>query len=141
MKDAKIPFTITCTARSIREQIALYAQGREELDDVNKLRMLAGIRPINEEENSRAVTWTMLSKHIIDLYDSNPLNDKSDAFDIVILDKNGKGTYDMKADINADHISDYINAGNVGKSVGLRWGGDFKYKNGKPKPDYVHFEI
>jgi hypothetical protein len=25
--------------------------------------------------------------------------------------------------------------------VGLRWGGDFKYKNGKPKPDYVHFEI
>ena len=69
------------------------------------------------------VTWTTHSKHTERL-----------AFDIAIL-KDGKPTWDVKVDIDLSHTSDYIDAGEIGKSLGLKWGGDFKTK------DFPHFEM
>jgi len=71
----------------------------------------------------RVVTWTRKSKHI-----------EGRAFDIAIL-KDGKPVWDLKADINDDHIPDYDQAGEIGESVGLRWGGRFK------NPDRPHYEV
>ncbi len=129
MKNAKISYALTCTARSQTEQEALYAEGRKPLSEVNSLRIIAGLPKITDAENKSPVTWTMNSKHII-----NQTNPKARAFDIVIL-KDGKACYDIKVNVNNNDISDYLEAGKIGKSIGLKWGGDFK------TPDYPHFEI
>lgn len=44
------PF-ITQAYRSLEEQTAIYAQGREDLDTVNNLRKIAGLDIIADEEN------------------------------------------------------------------------------------------
>ena len=134
MKAAGIPYIITCTARIINEQIALYAQGREDIEHVNILRRAAGMLPLPEKEDHYKITWTLHSKHIIDLDDGRSDNDQSRAFDIVIT-KNGKPSYDLKVDVNESGHPDYDEAGAIGESVGLKWGGRFK------KPDRPHFEI
>lgn len=109
MAEAGIPFMFTCTARSRKEQIDLYAQGRTRPGPI--------------------VTWTLDSNHI-----PRPEDDGgARAFDIAIL-KNGKPTWDAKVDVNDDDRADYIQAGEIGESVGLRWGGRFR------RPDMPHFE-
>ena len=70
------------------------------------------------------VTWVQHSKHQDGL-----------AFDIAIL-KDGKPTWDVKVSVNDDDIPDYEQAGVIGESLGLRWGGRFK-----KTPDYPHFEL
>ena len=134
MDKAKISFAVTCTARTVKEQQALYAQGRQKLSEVNALRKMAGLDPITAEENKRKVTWTLASKHIVDLDDNNPDNNLSRAFDIVIT-KNKKATWDIKVDVNENQKPDYIEAGEIGERVGLKWGGRFS------SPDYPHFEL
>jgi len=135
MEAAGIPFMVTCTARTVREQLALYAQGREKLDWVNTLRKRAGMALIGWEENTRKVTWTLQSKHLIDLDDNIPENDKARAFDIAITRLDGQPYWDLKADVNRNNIADYDEAGRIGESVGLRWGGRF------PSPDRPHYEV
>ncbi|OZI05109.1 hypothetical protein BWI93_27230 [Siphonobacter sp. BAB-5385] len=49
------PF-LTETRRSLEEQQAYYAQGREDLAKVNALRKTAGLGPLTAEENKRKVT-------------------------------------------------------------------------------------
>lgn len=134
MAAAGIPFILTCTARTVREQIALYAQGREKLDHVNALRKLAGLSPITFWENARKITWTLASKHLIDLDDNTPENDKARAFDIAIT-KDGRPVWDLKVNVNQNDLPDYDEAGRIGEMVGLRWGGRFK------SPDRPHFEV
>jgi hypothetical protein len=117
--------------------MALYAQGREPLEDVNRLRLFAGMPSITNGENARCVTWTMLSKHIINLDDSLPDNDKARAFDFVILDKTGRPTWSDKVDIDLDKTPDYVEAGIVGEGLGLVWGGRWK----RPKTDSAHLQV
>lgn len=59
-----IKYFIHETLRDIEVQKAYYAQGREPLVTVNRLRKIAGLWDINEEENKRKITWTMKSKHL-----------------------------------------------------------------------------
>jgi len=134
MNAAGIPFMITCTARFVREQVALYAQGRETVEHTNYLRKLAGLSPITFQENQHKVTWTLASKHIIDLDDNKPENDKARAFDIAIV-KDKRPVWSLKVDVNDNDIPDYDEAGAIGEAVGLRWGGRF------PSPDRPHFEV
>jgi len=134
MAEAGIPFMITCTARIVREQIALYSQGREKVEATNVLRKMAGMAPISWQENSKKVTWTLASKHIIDLDDNNPDNDKSRAFDIAIT-RDGRPCWEPKINVNKNDLPDYTEAGRIGEAAGLRWGGRF------PSPDPAHFEV
>ena len=64
----------------------------------------------------KIVTWTMKSRHL-----------DGEAFDIVLL-KDGKANWDTKD-------PDWTKAGEIGESVGLKWGGRFK------TPDMPHFEL
>jgi peptidoglycan L-alanyl-D-glutamate endopeptidase CwlK len=134
MDAAKIPFVVTCTARTVKEQQALYAQGRNTLMEVNILRTMASLPPITEAENKYKVTTVLQSKHLTDVDDNNPNNDKSRAFDIAIV-KDGKAIWDIKVNVNLNSEPDYIEAGKIGESIGLKWGGRFK------SPDYPHFEL
>lgn len=56
----------------------------------------------------------------------------SKAFDIAIV-KDNKPTWDLKVSVDGDDIPDYLEAAEIGRSVGLKAGADFK--------DYVHFEL
>lgn len=131
--DAGISVLITCTARSYQEQLALYAQGRNPLDFTNALRKKAGLTPITEKENKSKVTWTMNSKHITNLLDDDKSNDKSEAWDFVILDGK-KAIWDIKVDVNKNKRSDYEEAGKIAEDLGLEWGGRWK------SPDAPHIQ-
>lgn len=129
MIEAGLTFSVTCTLRSQDEQIALYSQGRDSIETVHQRRKEASLPPITEEQNKK-VTWTLKSKHI-----------EGKAFDIVLL-KNNQPIWDIKVNVNKNEIPDYQEAGLIGESVGLKWGGRFKNKaTNKPTPDYPHFEL
>lgn len=68
------------------------------------------------------VTWTIRSKHV-----------EGKAFDIVIC-KAGIPDWNVKADVDVDGVPDYLEAGRIGESIGLTWGGRWK------TPDFPHFE-
>lgn len=128
---------VTSVARHYKEQMALYAQGRQSLDEVNLLRKVAKMSPITAKENGHKVTWTMASKHIVNLDDAIKDNDLSRAIDFGILDSNGYYQGSTKADVNNDNVSDYKQLGELGEIVGagrVKWGGRWK------SPDMPHFE-
>lgn len=118
MSKAGIDHKLTSVARLTKEQFALYAQGREELCLVNMYRKIAGLPPIRKEEN-RKVTYTLKSDHLIDLDDSIEWNNKSRAFDIVILDGKKKAVWDLKVSVNKNEMPDYKEAALIGKECGF----------------------
>lgn len=133
-KNAGHVVIITSTNRDFKEQVALYAQGRQPLVETNRLRKLAKLSPITEEQNKKRVTWTLASRHIVNLDDADITNDKCTAFDFAIV-KNGKAIWDVKADVDADGVSDYLECANVAKGLGLESGAFWK------KADYPHVQI
>ena len=104
--DLDLKVIVTSVDRDYKEQMALFAQGRQSLAEVNLLRKAAKMAPITAKENTRKVTWTMASKHIINLDDRFPENNLSRAIDFGILDKNGHYMGSIKADVNKDNIAD-----------------------------------
>jgi hypothetical protein len=134
MDKACLRFRVTSTGRDYKVQVALYAQGRESLANVNAYRMAAGLSPITEKENRNRVTWTLNSLHVIRRDDNDPDNDYAEAFDIVLYNGGGRAHYDVKVDANAASGPDYDEAGRIGESVGLVWGGRFR------NPDRPHYQ-
>jgi peptidoglycan L-alanyl-D-glutamate endopeptidase CwlK len=123
MAEVGIPFMFTRTRATVAEQTALYAQGRQDLAEVNRLRAIVGWSPIRARENSYKVTWTMKSRHL-----------DGEAFDIAIL-SDGQPTWDAKVNVNHNDIPDYVEAGQIAESIGLTWGGRFK------NADLPHLEL
>jgi len=133
-------FFITRTASILLEQQTLYLQGRESLEEVNHWREVCNWAPITEEQNKK-VTWTLNSKHLINTDDLDYFNDHSLAFDIVLCDKNHKNIHwNDKADVNANEIPDYEELAKIGRRIDIDCGADFKDEDGKPTPDWVHFQ-
>lgn len=134
-QSAGLDVIITCTSRTVQEQHALYAQGRSSLSEVNRLRAVCGLGPITEQANTRCVTWTMQSKHLVDLTDYSPDNDKSSAFDFAVKGADGHVVWDLKADVNDNDVPDYTEAGRIAEALGLQWGGRWE------RPDYPHIQL
>lgn len=132
MTSAGLSYILTRTGCTFREQVALFAQGRQSVNEINVLRAIAFMNPIDEDEAKRVVTWTLLSKHITDI--GLLTLSKSRAFDIA-LTKDHKTHWNIKISVNDNSIPDYKEAGVIGESCGLTWGGRFS------KPDYCHFEL
>src|SRR3990167_450578 len=126
---------ITSVDRDYKEQQALYAQGREQIETVNLLRERAGLARIMGTENAKRVTWTLNSKHIINLDDENMSNDLSRAFDFGLLNKEGRYIGDVKADVNNNNIADYLECALIGEKLGLKSGRIFS------NPDLPHLEV
>jgi len=127
-----IHYVVTCTARALEEQQALYAQGRNPLPVVNRLRTNVKLPPLLEKDNDHCVTWTLDSKHITSK--ARPL---SEAFDIAILDKNCRATYDIKVDVAGDKVPDYLQLARLGAIVGLTPGAFWH----NCSPDYPHYQV
>jgi len=126
---------ITNTDRTFREQIAIYAQGREEFGYINTLRSLAGLSPIGEAEAKRVVSWTLASKHMTNLANSDTRDDYARAFDFALQKPGAAAHWDVKVDVDGDKIADYTEAGKIAEGLGLKWGGRF------PTPDSAHIEL
>ena len=121
--------------RPYEVQVAYFAQGRDTLETVNKLRKRAELPPITEQQNKK-ITWTMNSKHITNLANDDETDDLSRAIDFGIKDSKGNYHGDAKTDLNKDGKADYKQIGIIGKMIDkdLVWGGDWK------TPDYPHWE-
>jgi peptidoglycan L-alanyl-D-glutamate endopeptidase CwlK len=121
LQDLKIPHVITSTKRTLEEQQALYAQGREKLEEVNRLREIAGMRPIGIGENGYTVTNCDGIK--------NKSNHQSgDAIDIVPME-NGKPIWPDSKDRRWNTISFVM------IKHGFEWGGNWKLF-----PDFPHYQ-
>ena len=134
MGEAGLVHVVTCTSRSILEQMALYTMGRLPTRDVNRFRQVAGLLMI-DDSNNRKVTWTLDSPHVTNMYDDDLNNDRARAFDIAILNKQGQAVWDLKVSVNGDDIPDYEEAAIIGESVGLVCGG--RWRN----PDWPHYQL
>ena len=134
MSEKGLSFVLTCADRTILEQMALYSMGRMPLIDVTRMRFIAKLSNIKEEQN-RKVTWTLASKHITNMFDDDLNNDYSRAFDIAMLKDNRSAHWDLKVSVNDNDIPDYMEAGMIGESCDLVWGGRWR------KKDYVHFQL
>ena len=121
-RERGLQLRVISTLRTEDEQRALYAQGREHVSAVNALREVAGLPPIKESHN-RVVTSTPVSVHQFGC-----------AFDIV-LTREGVPHWDTTRDINDNSVPDYIEAGRIGESLGLTWGGRWSSR------DLVHYEL
>ena len=124
-----LPFELNEVLRTKLTQEAYHAQGRKSLEEVNRLRKIAGLYPISAKTNEDEITWTLHSKHFPQASDG-----RARAFDIRLL-KYGKPHWDTKWDGNKDSIPDYVEAARIGKACGLDAGGLWK------KPDYPHFQL
>jgi peptidoglycan L-alanyl-D-glutamate endopeptidase CwlK len=132
---ADLNIRITCTARLMRCQVALYAQGRQSVTEINRLRQLARMNAIGAVEAKKIITWTLFSKHLVNYDDTDPNNDYSQAFDFVVL--SGKqAIWDVKASVNKNKIPDYEEVGEIAESFGWEWGGRWK-----KSPDYPHIQL
>ena len=108
---------ISETRRSLAVQMAYYSRSRmRDIEDVRKMYKAAGLYCPTDKECITPNTWTLASKHIEGL-----------AIDFVPV---RNGTYWWTAPVTV-----WEEIGKIGKSCGLKWGGDWKNK------DCPHFEI
>jgi peptidoglycan L-alanyl-D-glutamate endopeptidase CwlK len=107
--------------RTMAQQAALYAQGREPLADVNELRAVAGYSAISATDNKDTVTDLRFGFHNVGL-----------AIDLVEDgDPNQAGIqWSWKKNL------DYLKIGKCAKEVGLEWGGFWKSFK-----DYPHVQL
>jgi len=128
MHAAGLDFEVNEVLRTTSVQAAYYAQGREELEEVNRIRKNAGLSAIPAKENNYKVTWTLNSRHF-----PGP-DGLARAFDIRLL-KNSRPHWETKWDGNQNNVADYKEAALIGISLGLDAGGLWK------NPDFPHYQL
>ena len=133
-REAGHDVVVTCTSRTKAVQAALYAQGRQPLEEVNAIRKTVGLWSLTPEENKRPVTWTLESKHVVDHLGPGTKLHKSRALDFALRGKEKVLVWNPKIDIDRDGMPDYDECGLIAEALGLKWGGRFK------SPDRPHVE-
>ena len=118
MRQAQNDYILTCTRRLEQEQLDNYKKGRKF--ENGKWIVV---------DPKKCVTWTLNSRHLT-----------GQAFDICIM-INGKPMWNAELDTDKDGVPEYTEAGLIGESIGLKWGGRFLNKKGEPNPDAAHFEL
>lgn len=127
-EENSLHFIVTQTLRSQEEQAAYYARGRLPLEEVNRLYKIAKLGQISEADNKKIVTKART------VWDS--FHAYGRAFDIAVINSLGKIDWDDAADWNSDGVSDWVQLGKLGESIGLEWGGNFS-----SMPDLPHFQL
>lgn len=101
-----IDIVITAEYRTVEEQNELYAQGRTAEGPV-----------------------------VTTLQGGDSYHNYGLAFDFAVLDENGNQHWDIDQDSNGNGKSDWEEVGQIGKDLGLEWGGDWE-----DFPDFPHFQ-
>ncbi|MDR1803352.1 MAG: M15 family metallopeptidase [Treponema sp.] len=108
-----LKFHILETLRTQAVQDAYYAQGRMSLEDINRLRNVAGLYLIGPAEAKRIITQVRYSKH-----------QDGKAGDIVPV-LNGK----IPWNITSENAELWLTFGRLGQEAGLHWGGTWEPLN------------
>ena len=121
---------VTQGHRPAAEQAALYAQGRERLPKLNRLRKLAGLPmfPVGSVEAGRKVTWVMVSRH---------MELPSGALDVGMLQADGIVTWPADALQKFSRLM-------LAADGRIRWGGDWDgdgHSDDEKALDMPHFEV
>jgi hypothetical protein len=120
-------YSVLETLRTAEVQAAYYAQGRESLAEINRLRKIAGLYTLGAEEAKKIITKTQHSPHQDGL-----------AADIVPVSGDGK----IPWIITADNAELWLAFGRLGQKAGLEWGGTWgtldKFGIGW---DYPHYQL
>lgn len=116
---------ITQGFRSIAEQDGLYAIGRTVFGSPCKH------RGVYQKLGSCAVHPFGLT--VTKARGGSSYHNFGLAFDIAVL-KNGKPTWEDGIDLDGNHVWDYVDVGLIGESLGLEWGGRWKFL------DVPHFQ-
>ncbi len=113
VNNKRIRYVVTSTLRTQAEQLALFAQGRAQLEVVQALRQAAGMRLLHPSENKYTVTnadgVTKLSLH-----------QGGRAIDIVPLDERGRPSWNYVA-----MQKQYLAIGDIARSRGWTCGQDW----------------
>lgn len=124
---------ISYATRTNEVQAALYAQGRSTLAEINRLRKIAGMNPIDAVEAKKVVT---------NAKPGQSFHNEGLAFDIVILyDNDGNGSFEEPSwntvkDFDKDGMADWLEVTQVFTKYKFQNG---FMKNGK-KWDLPHFQ-
>ena len=118
--DKALRVRIIQSLRTVAEQEALFAQGREPLESTNAKRKAVGWAPIEAVANAHKVTWTMQSRHL-----PGP-DGLGRAYDLGLFNTFGEYLGDGKA---------YADVAKLGKALGLECGYYWK------KQDPGHFQL
>jgi D-alanyl-D-alanine dipeptidase len=109
LKKQGLRYSILETLRTQEVQDAYFAQGRKSPEEVNRLRQIAGLRPIGKDEAGRIITKVRRSAH-----------QEGIAADIVPVLPDGS----IPWNINTPQIASlWLTFGKLGKEAGLEWGG------------------
>ena len=126
--------TIGSGMRTLEQQAALFAQGRESLERVNCLRDDAGLPPISASENKDTVTNARpgQSNHNLTM---SFLSSGRSTFYVV----NGYAV-DIVSSRHGWHPNQHFwrDLGILAKQYGCEWGGDWKHK---PDPAHVQMKL
>lgn len=106
--------------RTYEQQDALYSQGRQSLEIVNKLRKDCGLYEISADEN----------KKVTNAKGGRSFHNYNVAIDFCLLDKNN--SYNMKYDMNKNNKSDWMEVVEVFKKYGWAWGSEANFKGDTP---------
>ena len=120
-------FSVVQGVRTEMQQKALYAQGRESLEIVNQMRLMAGWGAISHGEN-KIVTWTMASNHLLQDDGYGHAYDVAPYFDGAIQWEDIEA-FNFLATLHLRAASEL--------GVRLGWGGHWPEK----KRDRPHFEL
>lgn len=102
--------------RTALTQKAYYLRSRAPLVEVNAAYRDAGMAPITEEQNKRAITKTLASRHFPNS------KGQSRALDFAMLNEKTGQWYDPKVDADGDGIWDFKEMADLCVKHGLRAG-------------------
>lgn len=114
------------TARPPEVQAAYYAQGRQALAEINKLRHNAGLNPIGSVEGKRVITNAKPGQSAHNFQPSR-------AFDVVLVKPDGSADW---TDANYVHFAEYVKAAAVKVGVAVSQGAYWKSFR-----DFPHTEL
>lgn len=126
MIDRHVGHAVTSTLRTQAEQVALYAQGRKDIQTVNDLRKAAGMNPIAPVENGYTVTNADGVVH-----KSNHQSGR--ALDIVPINDKMNPVWPPASDIR------WLMIATVMREFGFKWGGDWTKAKDGIDPDLPHY--
>jgi len=133
LKARDIAYVVTYTLRTLAEQKALYAQGREALATVNALRRAAWLKPISELENGYTVT-NADGVSIALGGRGRSMHQLGRALDVVPLGPNGP-VWPPLSDPRWEDIA------NSFEKLGFEWGGRWTKAKDGIEPDLPHYQF
>ena len=114
LEKSGLQYVVLETIRTQEIQNAYYAQGRESIQEVNRLRKIAGLHPLDAEEAKRVITKSEHSAH-----------QEGIAADIVPVLADGS----IPWTITKENAHLWLSLGRLGMEAGLEWGGTWEPLN------------